>query len=241
MKGLDLMCGIMGIYGQGNVITELYDGMLGIQHRGQDAAGIITSNGEGRFHLKKGGGLIRDVIKPKHFRRLKGHMGLGHLRYPTVGGGSAEDAQPFYVNYPFGIAMIHNGNLTNFAELKKELMVKDSRHMTSNCDAEAILNVFASSLARQNARNLNFTYISHAVQEVFRRCKGAYSVVAIIANHGMVMFRDPYGVKPIIFGQKEVKGKKAFAVASESVSLDILGYNGARRDLMPGEVVYIDE
>lgn len=234
------MCGILGIYGHGDVISELYDGLLGIQHRGQDAAGVITYNGEGRLHLKKGCGLVRDVIKPKHFMRMRGHLGIGHVRYPTVGGGCAEDAQPFYVTHPFGIAMAHNGNLTNFAALKKDLLEKNQRYLTSNCDAEAILNVFADALSRQKVKAPSFENICRAVQDVFKRCRGAYSVVAVIAGHGIVVFRDPYGVKPLVFGQKTVGGKPCYAFASESVALDILGYGGSIRDVLPGEVVFID-
>lgn len=234
------MCGILGIYGYGNVINELYDGLLGIQHRGQDAAGIITYNGTGSFHLKKGLGLVRDVIKHKHFKRLRGHIGLAHTRYPTVGSGTGEDAQPFYVNHPFGIAMVHNGNVANYAELREELLKKNLRHLNSNCDVEIILNIFADALAKQNARNLSFAHICRAVSEVFRRVKGSYSVVALIANQGMVMFRDPYGIHPMIFGEKKIAGKTSFMVSVENISLDMLGYGENVRDIKPGEVLFID-
>lgn len=232
------MCGIIGVYGHTNCILELYEGLLCIQHRGQDAAGIMTYDNTS-FHLKKGFGLVRDVFKEKHILRLNGGIGIGHVRYPTVGTGSKQDAQPFYVNTPYGIAMAHNGNVTNYLQLKKELLEENLRHLNSSCDVEVILNVFADALLKQNTKKLRPDHIFKAVDEVYKRCKGSYSVVGIIGGKGLLLFRDPHGIKPLILGQKGDK-KINYAAASESVALDIMGYD-EKRDVQPGEVIFIDE
>ena len=233
------MCGFIGVLappGRG-VISELYDGLVSIQHRGQDAAGAATF--DGRFHIKRGKGLVREVFRQKHFQRLSGRLGIGHVRYPTIGAGGADDAQPFLVTSPFGIAMAHNGNLTNFPDLRQELTEKNHRHVDSSCDVEAILQVFADGLTRTSEAGLTEDAIFSAVQEVFDRARGAYSVVAMIAGYGLVAFRDPYGIKPIIMGEREEEGGgKSYCIASESVLLDILDYHNTS-NIQPGEAVTV--
>ncbi len=233
------MCGIIGVY-SGNkkdVIAEIYDGMLVLQHRGQDAAGITTY--DGRFHTVKGTGLVRDIFNKNILKELKGNIGIGHTRYPTVGGGSIVDAQPFTINTPFGISMVHNGNITNYKQLKEELLKKDLRHLYSTCDVEVILNVFASELQKQNIKTLKPEHVFNAVKGVFKRVKGAYTVVGFIAQKGMFCFRDPCGIKPGLIGEKGKEKNKSYLIASESVVHDILGYEKID-DIKPGEAVFID-
>ncbi len=236
------MCGIIGIYGHGPVVGDLYNGLFAIQHRGQDAAGICTY--DDRFHLKKGFGLVDDVFRQKHMRRLTGSMGLAHVRYPTVGGGSGKDAQPFIVNSPFGIALAHNGNVTNFRELKTELFRDDRRQVNSDCDAEALLNVFADALQKivygRDRTTLVPDDVFAAVEAVFRRVTGAYSVVAVIAGVGMVAFRDPFGIRPCIMGERDGPEGTDYCVASESVVLDLLDFHRTR-NLAAGEAIFIDQ
>ncbi len=233
------MCGIIGVYvgGRKDVIAEVYDGMLILQHRGQDAAGVTTYNGT--FHTVKGTGLVRDIFNKLILYELKGNIGIGHTRYPTIGGGSIIDAQPFTINSPFGISMVHNGNITNYKQLKEELLKKDLRHVYSTCDLEVILNVFASELRKQDIRNLKPEHIFNAVEGVFNRVKGAYTVVGFIAQKGMFAFREPHGIKPGLIGEKGEGKEKRYLIASESVVHDVLGYNN-RQDIKPGEVVFID-
>ena len=227
------MCGILGIVDGEDVVRQLYAGLMTLQHRGQDAAGIMAY--DGRFNLKKGNGLVRDVFNAKNLARLRGPTGLGHVRYPTVGGGGADDAQPFYVNAPFGISLIHNGNLTNYSALKDELYRRDFRHLDSTCDAEVILNVLADELSREQLRHFSPQSAFRAVRRVSVRIEGAYSVLAIVGSKGMLAFRDPLGIKPAIFG-RNVDG---WAFASESVALDVLGYE-VQRDVRPGEAIFVD-
>jgi amidophosphoribosyltransferase len=231
------MCGVIGLWGNEDVFRDLYQGLLAIQHRGQDAAGIITY--DGRFHTKKGNGLVRDIFTPEHLQRLKGTVGIGHTRYPTIGGGRSEDAQPFLVNSPFGIIMGHNGNVINYPELKKELFEKYRRLLNSDNDVEVILNVFAEELARQKATSLQPHHIYRAVAGVFKKVKGSYSVVAYIAEQGMVAFRDPYGIKPLVFGIRRDGLLPSYGIASESVSLNILNFTNIE-DVRAGEVIFID-
>jgi amidophosphoribosyltransferase len=231
------MCGVIGLWGNEDVFRDLYQGLLAIQHRGQDAAGIITY--DGRFHTKKGNGLVRDIFTPEHLQRLKGTVGIGHTRYPTIGGGRSEDAQPFLVNSPFGIIMGHNGNVINYPELKKELFEKYRRLLNSDNDVEVILNVFAEELARQKATSLQPHHIYRAVAGVFKKVKGSYSVVAYIAEQGMVAFRDPYGIKPLVFGIRRDGLLPSYGIASESVSLNILNFTNIE-DVRAGEVLFID-
>ncbi len=239
------MCGFIGIIGRDDpAVSALYDGLLALQHRGQDAAGIATF--DQRFHLKKGDGLVRDVFRQKNMDRLRGTVGVGHVRYPTVGNGTAEDAQPFIVTAPLGIAMAHNGNITNFRQVKEQLARTHRRYIDSECDCEVILNVFADELELQIGKGgmgqaLSPEVIFNSVARVFRDIKGAYSAVGYIAGQGLVAFRDPFGIKPAIMGTRvEPSGKASWCVASESVSLDLMGYT-VTRDIQPGEVVYITD
>ncbi|MDI6733126.1 MAG: amidophosphoribosyltransferase [Planctomycetota bacterium] len=228
------MCGILGICGSDSVVGEVYNGLNALQHRGQDSAGIITYDGQ--FHLKKGNGLVQNIFSVKNIERLGGNIGIGHVRYPTVGGGDAEDAQPFYINSPFGIAMAHNGNVTNHFELREELEKKGRYHINSSCDVEVILNVFADELLRVKSQEQMAETIFRAVVRLFKRVEGSYSVVGIIANKGLFAFRDPHGIKPLIFGRRG----NDYCFASESVALDILGYQ-VERDVAPGEVIFIQQ
>ncbi len=232
------MCGVLGIYDNEEVIGKMYNAMLTLQHRGQDSAGILTY--DGRYHIKKGNGLVQDIFDQRNISRLKGHVGIGHTRYPTVGEGSVEDAQPFWINHPFGIAAAHNGNVTNFPELKKELFEKSHKIINSNCDVEVILNIFAEYIEKFSAKELTADIIFNAVRYVYKRVKGSYSVVLHIANKGAAAFRDPYGLRPLLFGIKKDKLVPAFAFASESVALDVMGF-GYYEDVAPGSAVFIDK
>ncbi len=234
------MCGILGIVAKSPVNQVLYDGLLVLQHRGQDAAGIATSEGS-TFHMHKASGLVRDVFRTRNMRSLVGNMGIGHVRYPTAGSSeSSAEAQPFYVNSPFGIVLGHNGNLTNTEELKNELFRQDLRHVNTNSDSEVLLNVLAHEL-QDNAINYNLDpeTIFSAVAGVHRRCRGAYAVVAMIAGYGLLAFRDPYGIRPLVFGKNETEGGDEYLVSSESVALDTLGFK-LIRDIAPGEAIFID-
>jgi amidophosphoribosyltransferase len=233
------MCGFIGVLAPRgrDVIGEIHDGLVSIQHRGQDAAGACTYNG--RFHIKRGMGLVREVFRDDNIARLRGNLGIGHVRYPTVGGGSVDDTQPFMVKHPFGISMAHNGNLTNFGELKRELTERDHYMVDSNCDVEAILQVFSHALSQTGVARPTEDAVFRAVDAVFERCKGAYSVVGMISGFGLFAFRDPYGIKPIIMGERtESDGKKSFCVASESVLLDLLDYHHTS-SLKAGEAIVV--
>lgn len=232
------MCGVIGIYGNEDVFKDLYQGILAIQHRGQDAAGIITY--DGRFHIKKGDGLVRDIFTVDNLRRLKGNIGIGHTRYPTIGSGGGEEAQPFMVNSPFGIIMAHNGNVINYQELKKLLFDKYHRHLNSENDVEAILNIFAQEIASQNTKILSPQNIFKAVEGIFKKVKGSYSVVSYIAEEGLVAFRDPYGIKPLVYGKRKDGLLDSYAVASETVSLNIMNFSSIK-NVQPGEVLFIDK
>ena len=231
------MCGVIGIYGTEEVVRELYQGLLAVQHRGQDAAGIITY--DGRFHVKKGNGLVRDIFSAENVQRLTGNIGIGHTRYPTVGGGRGEDAQPFFVNSPFGIIMAHNGNVINYAELETFLSEKHCRHLNSDCDVEIILNIFAQKLSELSSKHLTPENVFSAVEEVYKKAKGSYAVVAYIAWQGMVAFRDPYGIKPLVYGTRKYRGLNSFAIASETVSLNIMNYSDIK-NIEAGEALFID-
>ena len=234
------MCGFIGLIGSRHAAGELADSLLVLQHRGQDAAGISSFDGD-RFHHRRGTGMVRDVFAESDMVRLPGSMALGHTRYPTVGGGTAMDAQPLYTNTPYGIAMAHNGNVTNFPKLKKSLLEDDGRRLSTTCDVEAILNVFAAALSRHPANGACSwdDTVMESMQEVFSRVRGSYSGVAMVGGRGLVAFRDPYGIKPAILGKREIDGRESFAVASESVALTVIGFDPVR-DLKPGEVVLID-
>ncbi len=214
------MCGIIGIVGHSEVNQALYDGLTVLQHRGQDAAGIVTCNEEGKFYLRKANGLVKDVFHTRHMRNLNGNMGIGHIRYPTAGCSTLAEAQPFYVNSPFGIALAHNGNLTNTKTLKEELFQADRRHLNTDSDSEVVLNVLAHELQKECDLTPTAENIFNAVKKVHHRCKGAYAVVAMIAGVGIVAFRDPYGIRPVVIGKGENNGKFDYIVASESVAID---------------------
>src|SRR3954464_5049785 len=236
------MCGIVGVVARSPVNQLLYDGMTVLQHRGQDAAGIVTAEGHS-FHMHKGRGLVRDVFRTRDMRNLVGHMGIAHCRYPTAGSASSEaEAQPFYVNSPYGIVLGHNGNLINAEELRRELFLADRRHVNTNSDSEILLNVLAHEVSDASAGRdrLDPDSIFKAVSGVHRRVKGAYAVVAMIAGHGMLAFRDPHGIRPLIVGRADTERGVEFLVASESVTLDTLGFK-IIRDVAPGEAILIDE
>ncbi len=234
------MCGIIGIVSNSAVNQALYDGLTVLQHRGQDAAGIMTCDAD-RMYLRKSNGLVRDVFHTRHMLRLHGNMGIGHTRYPTAGCFSSAESQPFYVNSPFGIALGHNGNLTNAEVLKRELFETDQRHINTNSDSEVLLNIFAHELQTRVQGNLNLepSDIFSAVEAVHKRCRGAYAVVALIVGRGIVAFRDPNGIRPAVIGKRTIDGKDEFMIASESVAVDALGYE-LLRDIEPGEAIYLD-
>jgi len=232
------MCGIIGIVAQESVNQSLYDGLTVLQHRGQDAAGIVTCN-QGRLHLIKKNGLVRDVFRTSHMMSLLGNMGIGHVRYPTAGRFSSAEAQPFYVNSPFGITLAHNGNLTNATQLKDELFKSDRRHINTESDSEVLLNVFAHEIQQQGSLEVNAEDVFNAVRQVHQRCHGAYAVVAMITGVGIVGFRDPNGIRPIVFGKRTSESKTEYVIASESVAVQSLGFELVR-DIDPGEAVFID-
>ncbi|EHQ52103.1 amidophosphoribosyltransferase [Ectothiorhodospira sp. PHS-1] len=233
------MCGIVGIVGRSPVNQALYDALLVLQHRGQDAAGIVTCDEDGHLHLRKDNGLVRDVFNQQHMRSLTGNMGIGHVRYPTAGSASSAEAQPFYVNSPYGITLGHNGNLTNAAELKRELFLQDRRHINTESDSEILLNILAQELIRQDGLSLTPEALFRAVSGVHRRCQGAYGVVAMFCGRGILGFRDPHGIRPVVYGRRETEEGTEYMVASESVALDTLGFELVR-DLAPGEAIYIE-
>ena len=234
------MCGIIGIVSNSAVNQALYDGLTVLQHRGQDAAGIITCE-QGKLFLRKGNGLVKDVFHTRHMVRLKGAMGIGHVRYPTAGCSSSAEAQPFYVNSPYGIALAHNGNLTNAAKIKQDLYLEDLRHINTDSDSEILLNVFAHELQHMGKLRLEVDDIFAAVSGVHRRCEGGYAATALITGYGVVAFRDAYGIRPLCIGEREAEGgRMEYMVASESVAVDTLGFT-LIRELDPGEAVYISE
>jgi amidophosphoribosyltransferase len=232
------MCGIIGMVAKGPVNQAIYDGLTVLQHRGQDAAGIMTYD-NGRLHLRKANGLVRDVFETRHMVELMGNMGIGHVRYPTAGCSSSAEAQPFYVNSPYGISLAHNGNLINAESLKREVFLEDLRHINTESDSEVLLNVFAHELARQNKLRIGKDDIFEAVAGVHRRCRGAYAAVAMINGYGVVGFRDPHGIRPVCFGERATDLGMEYLIASESVALDVLGFKLVR-ELDPGEALYID-
>jgi amidophosphoribosyltransferase len=235
------MCGILGIVARSPVNQVLYDGLLLLQHRGQDAAGIVTSE-RNSFHLHKAPGMVRDVFRTRNMRSLPGNMGIAHCRYPTAGSAfSSAEAQPFYVNSPFGIVLGHNGNLTNSEQLKEEMFRTDLRHINTGSDSEVLVNVLAHELENVSVKlRLDPQTIFAAVTNVHRRVRGAYAVVAMIAGYGVVAFRDPYGIRPAVIGYSETPTGTEYMVASESVAVDANGFR-VLRDIAPGEAVFIDE
>lgn len=233
------MCGIVGVIGRGPVNQLLYDSLLLLQHRGQDAAGIATSNGN-QFNMYKAHGLVKDVFRTRNMRSLPGSSGIGQVRYPTAGSSdSVEEAQPFYVNAPFGITFAHNGNLTNWKELRESLYKVDQRHINTNSDSEVLLNVLAHELQRSaNGVSLDESAIFNAVKSLHQRVKGAYAVVAQISGYGLLAFRDPHGIRPLCMGRSETSQGTEWMVASESVALEGSGFTFVR-DILPGEAVFI--
>ena len=234
------MCGILGVVATTPVNQLLYDGLMVLQHRGQDAAGIATAEGD-TFHMHKGPGLVRDVFRTRNMRALPGNIGIAHCRYPTAGSAyNFAEAQPFYVNSPFGIVLSHNGNLTNTAQLKEEMFRQDLRHINTNSDSEVLLNVLAHELqAAAKGFHLDVETIFKAVSGVHRRCKGAYAVVVLISGYGLLAFRDPFGIRPLVIGTNETPQGTEYLLASESVALDTLGFR-VLRDVEPGEAIFVD-
>ncbi|KUM54792.1 amidophosphoribosyltransferase [Rheinheimera sp. EpRS3] len=233
------MCGIVGIVGKYPVNQALYDGLTVLQHRGQDAAGIVTVD-HNTLRLRKANGLVKDVFEARHMQRLAGNIGIGHVRYPTAGSSSTAEAQPFYVNSPFGIALAHNGNLTNSHILKEDIFRVARRHVNTTSDSEVLLNVLAHELHNSGVMELQAEHIFRAVANVHRKVKGGYAVVALIIGHGLLAFRDPNGIRPLVMGKRETDLGTEYMVASESVALDADGF-AVLRDVSPGEAVYITE
>ncbi|MFA6023619.1 MAG: amidophosphoribosyltransferase [Candidatus Gracilibacteria bacterium] len=232
------MCGIIGIHSKSPVAQELYDGLMMLQHRGQDAAGMVSFDGR-QLHIKKGDGLASDVFKAEDFLRLRGNTGMAHVRYPTAGTYDSAEAQPFYVNAPFGIALIHNGNLTNTKELREEVVKNNHRHLNTFSDSEVLLNVLAYEIESLGTRDLTPEGLFKAMEKVYGRVKGAYAVIALIAGYGLLAFRDPNAIRPLVMGTRKDDLFPDTVFASESVALDVLGYELVR-DVKPGEAVFVD-
>jgi amidophosphoribosyltransferase len=233
------VCGIIGVVGRNYVNQAIYDGLTLLQHRGQDAAGMVTCEGA-RLYLRKSNGLVRDVFHTRHMLNLRGNMGIGHVRYPTAGCASSAEAQPFYVNSPYGITLAHNGNLTNSEELTEKLTTEDLRHLNTDSDSEVLLNIFAHELQRADKprKNLRAGDIFDAVRRLHRRCQGGYAAVAQITGVGIVAFRDPFGIRPLAMGERDTPLGKEYIVASESVAIQAQGFT-LLRDVHPGEAVFI--
>jgi amidophosphoribosyltransferase len=233
------MCGIVGVVSHGPVNQIIYDALLLLQHRGQDAAGIATSHGSA-FSMHKANGLVRDVFRTRNMRSLPGNSGIGQCRYPTAGSSSEEEAQPFYVNAPFGITLAHNGNLTNADQLKIEMFRNDRRHINTDSDSEVLLNVLAHEIQQATTGLLlDPAVIFKAVSALHKRVRGSYAVVSQIAGYGLLAFRDPYGIRPLCIGFNDTDRGPEYVVASESVALEGLGFHFLR-DVMPGEAIFID-
>lgn len=232
------MCGLIGVYGHKYITQDVYDGLVTLQHRGQDATGIITY--DGAFHVRKDFGMVKDVFHTRHMRRLQGYAGIGHTRYATIGTGDIEEVQPFMGPSPFGVMLAHNGNLFNSAELKKEIFEKDHRLVNSDSDGEVLLNLFTKELSKQNPPALLPLHVWQAVESVYKRARGAYSVVSYVAGQGMIGFRDPHGIRPLILGKRDDAKGATYMFASESVTLEILGFTPLP-NIEAGEAVFIDE
>ncbi len=232
------MCGIVGIHSNTPVANELYDGLMMLQHRGQDAAGMVTMEGR-HIHMRKADGLAAEVFKQSDIELLRGNTGMAHVRYPTAGTYNSAEAQPFYVNAPFGIALIHNGNLTNTSQLKKEVLSTDHRHLNTESDSEVLLNILAHEIEALDATEVTAEVVFKAMEMVYKRVKGAYACIVMIAGKGMVAFRDPNAIRPLIMGQRKDDLYTDTIFASESVALDVLGFE-VMRDVAPGEVIFVD-
>ncbi|MFT5758521.1 MAG: amidophosphoribosyltransferase [Alteromonadaceae bacterium] len=233
------MCGIVGIVGKTPVSQLLYDGLTVLQHRGQDAAGIVTISDD-MFRMRKANGLVKDVFHTRHMMRLQGNIGIGHIRYPTAGTSSSSEAQPFYANSPFGISLAHNGNLTNAEELKIWLNTEARRHVNTTSDSELLLNILGHELQLNSNLDLTPSDIFSAVSKVHKRVRGAYATVALIIGHGLIAFRDPNGIRPLVFGKRNGVAGTEYMVASESVALDACGFDFVR-DVAPGETIFFTE
>ncbi|HCU90164.1 MAG TPA: amidophosphoribosyltransferase [Gammaproteobacteria bacterium] len=233
------MCGIVGIVAKTPVNQALYDGLTVLQHRGQDAAGIATYE-DGHLFLRKSAGYVRDVFRTRHMRNLRGRMGVGHVRYPTAGVSSNAEAQPFYVNSPYGITLAHNGNLTNSEQLKQELFEDDLRHINTDSDSEVLLNIFAHELKRLGKFRIESNDIFKAIEKVHQRCKGGYAAISMITGVGIIGFRDPHGIRPIVYGKRETDLGVEYMIASESVAIDVLGFE-LIGDIAPGEAIFISK
>ena len=233
------MCGIVGIYSENHVASSIYDSLLMLQHRGQDAAGMSVCDSTGKINSRKSMGYVRDTFHQGHMSRLLGNYGIGHVRYPTAGGGGKEFAQPMYVNSPYGISIAHNGNLTNSKTLARELFHAEMRHLNTDSDSEVLLNIFAHELGKQKAILPSKKHFFQAVRKTHTRCQGAYAVVALITGFGLVAFRDPRGIRPLVIGEKDGDLKKEYIVASENAAFSALGFR-TLRDVEPGEAIYID-
>ena len=233
------MCGVVGIVGHGPVNQAVYDALTVLQHRGQDAAGIVTW-GEDGLRQRKSNGLVRDVFRQRHMLQLTGNIGIGHIRYPTAGGSHVAEAQPFYVNSPYGICLAHNGNLTNYDELAEMLTNEDRRHLSTGSDSEVLLNVFAHELQLRTNGRPTPEQIFDTVEAVHRRCTGGYAVVALIVGIGVIAFRDPNGIRPLVLGERQGDEGTDYMVASESVALDVLQFERLR-DVQPGETIFIEK
>ena len=233
------MCGIVGIYSENHVASSIYDSLLMLQHRGQDAAGMSVCDSTGKINSRKSMGYVRDTFHQGHMSRLLGNYGIGHVRYPTAGGGGKEFAQPMYVNSPYGISIAHNGNLTNSKTLARELFHAEMRHLNTDSDSEVLLNIFAHELGKQKAILPSKKHFFQAVRKTHIRCQGAYAVVALITGFGLVAFRDPRGIRPLVIGEKDGNLKKEYIVASENAAFSALGFK-TLRDVEPGEAIYID-
>jgi amidophosphoribosyltransferase len=233
------MCGIIGVVAKSYVNQTLYDGLTVLQHRGQDAAGMVTWDGN-TLYLRKNNGMVRDVFHTRHMLNLKGNMGIGHVRYPTAGCSSSAEAQPFYVNSPYGITLAHNGNLTNGEILKDDLMLADLRHLNTQSDSEVLLNILAHELqcGGKPRKQLRPVDVFRAISRLHKRCRGGYAAVAMINGVGIIGFRDPYGIRPIAYGERKTESGREYIIASESVAIDALGFELVR-DVEPGEAVFI--
>ena len=233
------MCGIIGIVSTEPVNQALYDGLTILQHRGQDAAGIVTA-ADGRLFMRKNNGLVRDVFRTRDMRGLLGNMGIAHVRYPTAGSSDSAESQPFYVNSPYGIAFGHNGNLTNAEQIKAELFREGLRHINTDSDSEVLLNVLAAELQALSKLQVTPNDLFAAVAALHRRCRGAYAAVALLPGCGLLAFRDPFGIRPLVLGRRQVNGAMTYMVASESVALDVQGFE-LLGDIAPGEALFISE
>lgn len=232
------MCGVIGMVGKAPVNQALYDGLTVLQHRGQDAAGIMTYD-KGRLHLRKDNGLVRDVFSAEDMLQLRGNVGIGHCRYPTAGCRSSAESQPFYVNSPYGISIAHNGNLTNAGAIKRDLFLEDLRHINTSSDSEVLLNAFAHKLGELGKLRVSEVDIFDAVANIHERCRGGYAAIAMINGYGILGFRDPNGIRPLCYGSRETDAGTEYMIASESVALNVLGFD-LIRDVAPGEAVLID-